>query len=60
MISNEAWRELVAGLVGREASRTYGEEFFSVVLSYEEIESAPNIQVTWDTDLEVVTIEVRP
>ena len=60
MISDKAWRELVAALAARCASRIFPDEALEVRLSYEEIESAPDIKVTWDPDLEVVTIEVRP
>lgn len=58
MISNEAWRELVAAVVGREHPQIYGDGR-TVILTYEEIESAPDIEVTWNPDLEVVTIEVK-
>jgi hypothetical protein len=60
MISNEAWRELVAALANQNAARVWPDEPRALRLTYEEIESAPNIEVTWDSDLEVVTIEVRP
>lgn len=60
MISNEAWRELVAALASQFADRLWPDEPRSLVLTYEEIESARDVDVTWDPDLEVVRIVVRP
>lgn len=59
MISNEAWRELVAALTARLAFwESQPAEQRILDLSYAEVEAAPDIEVTWSADLEVIQIRV--
>lgn len=59
MISNKALSELVAAMANQLADRVFPDEPRMVVVRYGEIESAPDIDITWDSELEVIRIEVK-
>lgn len=56
MLKPEAWREIATALAARLAPAPMVDR---ITLSYEEIETAPDMEITFDPDRELVEIEVR-
>lgn len=59
MITNEGLRELVAALAGRAIGFPTENESGRIVLSYEEIESGPEVDLVFDPEREVVEIRIN-